>query len=92
CHVGIRGVMSPTGLTVNLDVSQLSIPPEVDLTSRQILKLTLIALKKTLEEYQRPQTQPLCVSLIIEGADDAKAYLRELTTRFVINVPATPEN
>jgi hypothetical protein len=87
CNVGISGVMSSTGLSVRLDVAQLSIPPDVDLTSRQILKLTIVALKKTLEEYQRPQTQPLTVTLTIEGADEAKANLRELATRFVIGVP-----
>lgn len=91
CNVGISGTMSSTGLTVRLDVAQLSIPPEVDLTSRQILKLTIIALRKTLEEYQRPQSQPLTVTLVIEGADETKASLRELATRFVIGVPA-PEN
>ena len=35
-------------------------------------------LRKTLEEYQRPQTQPLAVTIVIEGADEAKAGLRDL--------------
>ena len=87
CNIGIIGSISAQGLTVRLDVAQLAIPPDVDLTSRQILKLTLVAIKKTLEEYQRPQTQPLNVTLVIEGADEAKAGLRDLGTHFVIGAP-----
>ena len=58
---------------MRLDVAQLAIPPDVDLTSRQILKLAIVAMRKTLEEYQRPQTQPLAVTLVIEGADEAQS-------------------
>lgn len=83
-NIGISGEMTPEGLTVRLDVAQLAIPPEVDLTARQILKLAIVALRKTLEEYQRPQSQPLAVTLVIEGADEAKAGLRDLGARFVI--------
>ncbi len=84
CNVGISGEMIDNGLTVRLDISELSIPEDVDLTTRQILNLAIIALRKTLDEYQRPQTQPLSVNLLIEGADDAKASLRDLATKFLI--------
>ena len=83
-NIGISGEMTSEGLTVRLDVGLMSIPTEVDLTARQILKLTIVALRKTLDEYQRPQTQPLAVTLVIEGADEGKAGLRDLGTRFVI--------
>ena len=69
---------------MKLDVAQLAIPADVDLTTRQILKLAIVALRKTLEEYQRPQTQPLAVSIVIEGTDDAKASLRDLGAKFAI--------
>jgi hypothetical protein len=59
----------------------------VDLTARQILKLAIVALRKTLEEYQRPQTNPLAVSLIVEGTDEVKAGLRDLNAKFVIGEP-----
>lgn len=85
CNVGISAQMGPNNLlTVRLDIASLSIPKEVDLTSRQILNLAIIALRKTLDEYQRPQTQPLTVNLLIEGADEGKAPLRDLATKFVI--------
>ncbi len=88
CNVGISGEMIDSVLTVKLNVAELAIPADVDLTSRQILKLAIIALRKTLEPYQRPQTQPLTVSVIIDGADDAKASLRDLAAKFVIGEPA----
>jgi hypothetical protein len=89
-NIGIRAEMATEGLAVTMDVSQLSIPPEVDLTARQILKLAIVALRKTLEEYQRPQPNPLAVNLVIEGADEAKAGLRDLNVTFVIGeIPAS---
>ena len=91
-NIGIRAEVTTEGLTVTLDVSQLAIPPEVDLTSRQILKLAIVALRKTLEEYQRPQPNPLAVNLIVEGADEAKAGLRDLNVSFVIGEMPAAEN
>lgn len=83
-NIGISGEIINGTLTVRFDVSQLSIPPEVDLTSRQILRLAIVALRKTLEEYQRPQTELLPVELIVDGADEAKASLRDLNSKFLI--------
>lgn len=88
CNVGISGEMVENVLAVKLDVAQLTIPEDVDLTSRQILKLTIIAIRKTLEIYQRPQTQPLSVEIIIDGADEAKASLRDLGVKFVVGEDA----
>ena len=90
CNVGISGEMVDNLLTVKLNVAELAIPAEVDLTTRQILKLAIVALRKTLDEYQRPQTQPLSVVLIIDGTDEAKASLRDLGTKFVIGAEGTP--
>lgn len=90
CNVGISGDMEDNVLTVKLNVSQLAIPAEVDLTTRQILKLAIVALRKTLDEYQRPQPQPLSVTLVIEGTDEGKASLRDLGTKFVIGAEGTP--
>ncbi len=92
CNVGISAQMGPNNLlTVRLDIASLSIPKEVDLTSRQILNLAIIALRKTLDEYQRPQTQPLTVNLLIEGADEGKSPLRDLATKFIIGADTPPE-
>ena len=84
CKIGINGEMIDNALTVRFNIAELAIPAEVDLTTRQILNLAIVALRKTLDEYQRQQNQPLPVNLLIEGADDAKASLRDLATKFVI--------
>jgi hypothetical protein len=91
CNIGISGEMSTEGLIVRLDVAQLAIPTEIDLTARQILKLAIVALRKTLEVYQGPQTQPLAVTLVIEGADEGRANLKDLGARFTVG-DAPPEN
>jgi hypothetical protein len=86
--IGIDAELGTAGLTVTMDVSQMSIPPEVDLTARQILKLAIVALRKTLEQYQAPQSEPLHVRLSVTGADENKAGLRELNVGFTIgNTP-----
>lgn len=87
CNIGIGGRMTEEGLQVNLDITNLTIPQDVDLTSRQVLKLALIAIRKTLEEYQRPQTQPLKVTVVIDGAVEAKATLVDLGVKFTIGEP-----
>lgn len=86
CNVGIGAELNEGGgqLTVRLDVSQLAIPGEVDLTSRQILKLAIVAIRRTLEEYQKPQTGALEVNLVIDGADEEKSGLRDLGATFSV--------
>jgi hypothetical protein len=84
CNVGIAGEMTANGLLVRFDIAKLAIPPEVDLTSRQVLKLALVALRKTLEAYQVRQQQPLKVTVVVEGADEGKAALRELGVKFEV--------
>jgi len=86
--IDIDAELTTAGLTVTMDVSRMAIPPEVDLTARQILKLAIVALRKTLEEYQAPQTEPLEVRFTVVGADENKAGLLELNVSFTIgNVP-----
>ncbi len=89
-NIGISAELAGGGLLVRLNVAQLAIPQEVDLTARQILKLAIVAIRKTLEEYQRPQTQALHVQLAIEGADEKKASLRDLDATFTIGEEAAP--
>lgn len=89
CNIGISGEITDGVLTVKLNVAELVIPPEVDLTTRQILKLAIIALRKTLDDYQHPQTQALNVVVLIDGTDDAKASLHDLGVKFTINGQGT---
>ncbi|MFM2196669.1 MAG: hypothetical protein RLZZ505_101 [Verrucomicrobiota bacterium] len=84
CNVDIGAELTDEGLVVDLDVSQLSIPVEVDLTSRQLLKLSLVALRRTLEEYHRPQTEPLKVMVAITGTTEKNASLMDLQVNFTM--------
>lgn len=84
CKVGISADMIDGTLIVRLDVSQLTIPTDVDLTSRQILKLAIIAVRKTLDDFQQIQNKVITVSISIDGTDDAKASLRDLDSKFLV--------
>lgn len=84
CQVGIGAEMTDEGLLVKLDVTDLTIPPEVDLTSRQLLKLTLVAIQRTLENYHKPQSQPLIVIVGIVGTTEKNATLTDLQVTFTL--------
>lgn len=78
CNIGITAETKEDGLHVVLNVSQLAVPEGVDLTARQVLKLALVAIRKTLDDYQHPQTEPLQVQVAIEGVSDDTASLKDL--------------
>lgn len=84
CNIGITAEAREEGLHVALNVAQLAVPEPVDLTGRQVLKLALVAIRKTLEEYQRPQTEPLKVQVVIEGTDEGSASLSDLGTAYTL--------
>lgn len=84
CNIGITAEAREEGLHVALNVAQLAVPEPVDLTGRQVLKLALVAIRKTLEEYQRPQSEPLKVQVVIEGTDEGSASLSDLGTAYTL--------
>ncbi len=84
CDVGISGVMGEDGLLVKIDVSRMVIPGDIDLTPRQLVKLVMIAARKTLESHHSVQIGGLRVAFAIEGADGPKAALKELEAKFLI--------
>ena len=83
-RVKVNAEINDDGLTVKLDISELEIPEDVDLTSRQLIRLAILAVRQTLEEYQRPQAQDLVVKLKIEGASLEDEALKELATEYVL--------
>jgi hypothetical protein len=84
CNVHIGAELKAEALMVSMDVSHLSIPEQVDLTSRQLLKLTLIALRRTLEEYHSPHSPPLKVIVSITGTTENNASLMDLGVTFTL--------
>ena len=84
CNIGITAETKDDGLHVALNVATLSVPEGIDLTGRQVLKLALVAIRKTLEEYQKPQTEPLKVHVGITGTDEGTATLQDLGLDFTL--------
>jgi ABC-type Zn2+ transport system substrate-binding protein/surface adhesin len=84
CNIGITAESKDNGLHIALNVSQLIVPEGVDLTGRQVLKLAQVAIRKTLEEYQKPQTEPLIVHVAIEGTNEGTASLTDLGLTFTL--------
>ncbi len=84
CNVDITAETTEEGLLVTLDLTALDIPEEVDITSRQLLKITFVALQRTLEEYHRAQTEPLKVIVAIAGTTEKNASLLDLQATFTL--------
>lgn len=84
CKVGIEAELTEEQLLVRLDVSEIEIPEDVDLTSRQVLRLAIIAVRKTLEDYQQPQVFPQKVSVAVVGTDESTDSLRDLAVQFTV--------
>jgi len=82
CNIGIKARLTEEALVVTLDISEISIPMEVDLTTRQILRIGIVAVRRTLEEYQRPQPNPLNVRIQIAGAVGDREPLRDVGVEF----------
>lgn len=84
CHVDLKAEVKDDGLHISIDVGQMAIPEDVDLTSRQLLKLAILAIRQTLEAYQAPQNDPLDVRINIDGTTAENDSLHELDCRFLM--------
>ncbi len=84
CDLTLDAEMTAEGMTVTLDVSKIVIPEEVDMTARQLIRITFAALQKTLEVYQQQQTQPLHVDIKITGTTEKNATLKDLEATFIV--------
>jgi hypothetical protein len=76
------------GLEVEINVANLLIPLEIDLTARQVIKLTNVAIRKTLASYQTLQKDPLKVTVRIVGTNEQTQSLQDLGCQY--EVPAGP--
>ena len=84
CRIGVVAELTEEQLMVRLDVSEMEIPEAVVLTARQVLRLAVIAVRRTLEEYQKPQVFPQKVAVIIVGTDESTDSLRDLAVSFTV--------
>ena len=84
CNIGITAETKEDGLHVDLNVAAFTVPEHADPPARQVLKLALVAIRKTLEEYQKPQTEPLKVQVAITGTNEGTASLQDLGISFTL--------
>ncbi|MES2983248.1 MAG: hypothetical protein V4727_13125 [Verrucomicrobiota bacterium] len=84
CDLTLAAEMTTEGMTVTLDVSKIIIPEDVDMTARQLIRITFAALQKTLEVYQQQQTEPLHIDIKITGTTEKNATLKELEATFIV--------
>lgn len=86
CNIGLTADIEKDVLTIHINVAEHTIPADVDLTSRQILKLTIVAIRKTLEEWHIGQGGTLKVVIHIDENPEtaSKTNLAELSTEFDI--------
>ncbi len=84
CNLTLDAEMTNEGMTVTLDVSKLAIPEDVDMTARQLIRITFAALQKTLEVHQQQQTIPLHVDIKITGTTEKNATLKDLEATFIV--------
>jgi hypothetical protein len=78
CRVGLGAEMQDSKLRVKLDVSSMEIPAGIDLTRQQVIKLAIVAIRKTLEAYQAPQPGPLGVVFEVVGSRPEHGDLTDL--------------
>ncbi|MDG2400689.1 MAG: hypothetical protein P8M04_08945 [Akkermansiaceae bacterium] len=84
-QVELSGIMLDSGqLKVAFNLSKMKAPEGVELPIRTVLKLSIQALKRTLEDYHHPENKPLKVKIAIEGTTEKNRSLRDLGGGFVV--------
>lgn len=85
CRIGLAAEMTEDGLAITFHMGDARIPDEVDATLRQVTRLSILAVRKTLEIYQAPQPDPLRVVIRLAGLDESTESLRDLEQPFEIS-------
>ncbi|MFT6862488.1 MAG: hypothetical protein ACJAVK_001046 [Akkermansiaceae bacterium] len=84
--VEVTGSMDDAGqLVVAFNLAKVKIPEDVDLPLRTVLKLSVKALKQTLNEYHHAENKPMKVKITIIGTTEKNASLGNLAERFVVS-------
>ena len=80
--------MKNTRLLVRLDVSEFELPEELDLTARQVVALSILAIERTLKDYFRNiKDEALGVSIGVKGTNERNEGLKDLARRFELGSP-----
>jgi hypothetical protein len=86
CKMVLTAEMKNDKLLVRLDLTAFTIPEDVDLTARQVVRLTIIAIRQTLTDYYRRLQASLEVSVGVIGTSEGNESLKDLAARFQIGV------
>ena len=85
CKIGLTAELRQSRLRVRLDVSSFVLPEELDMTIRQVLTLSILAIERTLEDYFRSiPGEPLDVSVGLKGTTLGNESLKDVARRFKV--------
>ena len=88
CKIDLSAEMKNARLLVRLDVSKLELPEELDLTARQVVTLSIIAIEHTLKDYFRnSKGEDLRVSIGVKGTNEGNEALKNLARRLRLGGP-----
>ncbi len=82
CKINLTAEMTDARLLVRLDVSKLELPEELDLSARQVVTLSIMAVEHTLRDYFRHiKDEILKVSIGLKGTNEGTEGLKDLARR-----------
>lgn len=71
-------------LHLEINIANLVIPEDIDLTARQVIKLVSASIRKTLGEYNAGQKEDLKVQLRVVGTNEQNHSLQDLGAQYVV--------
>lgn len=85
CGLKVAAELDDSGtLQVEINIANLVIPTDIDLTARQVLKLLSASIRKTVTEYNMGQKGDLKVLLRIVGTNDSNQTLQDLGSQYKV--------
>lgn len=84
CKLEVKSEIKDERLVVTFDLSNFMIPEDVDLTARQVMRLSITAVRRTLEHYYSQIEEDLEWRVVITGTNEGTASLKDLAARFKI--------
>ena len=89
CKIDLSAEMKNARLLVRLDLSAFVLPEELDLTARQVVTLSIMAIEQTLRDYfSDSREEVLSVSIGVKGTNEGNESLGDLARRLRIGGPA----
>ena len=84
CKVTLTAEIKGEKLLVRLDLKEMTIPEDIDLTARQILRLSINAIRRTLKDYFKDAGSTMEVSVGIIGTKEGNESLKDLAVRYAL--------